>query len=193
MLQPHETALKFSERRIAMGIFDWFESERSNVEVVSDRIWLTKAAKFAGISGEVSDSLAGSDAPDAIFLVAHFQDCLNELGPLAERAGFDANQVMATKTDALAGRHAPVGLHESQTILIVPAERHPLRSHDDAIADFARSLPCRCRLVFHISLEDPVMQLFAGEWVQNLLKQLGMSDEMPEGTVMHHPAFSVGE
>jgi hypothetical protein len=146
-----------------MGIFDWFKGDRSNLEVAADRIWLTKAAKFAGISSEVSDNLAGSETPDAIFLMAHFQDCLNQLGQLAERAGFDPNRIMVATADALAGRRTPGGLHEAQTVLIVAAERHPLRSHDDTIADFAHTLPCRCRLVFHISLEDPVMQLFAGE------------------------------
>ena len=160
-----------------MGIFDWLKGERSNFEVASDRIWLTKAAKFAGISAEVSRSLAGPEVPDAIFLVAHFQDCLNQLQLLAEAAGFDPTRIMVTTADAFAGRTASgIGLGENQTILISVAERHPLRSHDDAIADFARTLPCRCRLAFHVSLEDPLMQVFAGEWVQNILRQLGMSE-----------------
>ena len=161
-----------------MGIFDWLKGERSNFEVASDRIWLTKAAKFAGISAEVSRSLAGPEVPDAIFLVAHFQDCLNELRSLVEGAGFDPSRVMVTTADAFAGLSASgMGLSENQNVLIAVAERHLLRSHDEAVLDFARTLPCRCRLVFYISLEDPVMQLFAGEWVQNMLRQLGMSED----------------
>ena len=161
-----------------MGIFDWFKGERRNVEVASDRIWLTKAAKFAGMSAEVSDRLAGSEAPDAVLLVAHFQDCLNELRSLVEGAGFDPSRVMVTTADAFAGLSASgMGLSENQNVLIAVAERHLLRSHDEAVLDFARTLPCRCRLVFYISLEDPVMQLFAGEWVQNMLRQLGMSED----------------
>jgi len=160
-----------------MGIFDWLKGERSNVEVANDLIWLTKAAKFAGISAQLSEILAGPDAPDAIFLAAHFQDCLDEFRSLAASGGFDPDRVMVTTADALAGHSASgMGLGENQAVLIVVAERHPLRSHDEAIADFARTLPCRCRLVFHTSLEDPLMRVFAGEWVQNLLKRLGMSE-----------------
>ena len=65
---------------------------------------------------------------------------------------------------------------DSQTIEIIVAERHPLQSHDAAIAEFAQSLPCRCRLIHHVSLEDPVMRVFAGEWVQNVLQRLGMNE-----------------
>jgi preprotein translocase subunit SecA len=29
-----------------------------------------------------------------------------------------------------------------------------------------------------LSLEDPVMRIFAGDWVQNVLKQLGMKENV---------------
>jgi preprotein translocase subunit SecA len=32
------------------------------------------------------------------------------------------------------------------------------------------------RLVHHVSLEDPMMRMFAGEWVQNVLQRLGMNE-----------------
>ena len=32
-------------------------------------------------------------------------------------------------------------------------------------------------MVHHVSLEDPLMKLFAGEWVQNLLQQMGMEED----------------
>lgn len=36
-----------------------------------------------------------------------------------------------------------MSLDESQTILIAVGDRHPLRSHDEAIAEFADGRPCR--------------------------------------------------
>jgi hypothetical protein len=161
-----------------MGIFDLFKSNRSNVELAGDRIWLTKAAKFAGLARQARNSLTGADAPDAILLAAHFPDCLDELRARAESAALETGRVMVTSADALSGS-AGVGdaLGESQTIGILVAERHPLRSRDEAIADFARSFPCRCRLVFHVSLEDALLQGFAGDWVRNLLERLGMTED----------------
>ena len=64
------------------------------------------------------------------------------------------------------------------------AERHFLRSHDDTIVDFARSLGCRCRLSFHTSLKDPLMQHFAGEWVGQVLSRLGMKESDPIQSAM---------
>ena len=86
-----------------MGIFDFFKGERSNVEVADERIWLTKAAKFDGVAREARDSLTGADAPDAILLTAHFQDCLGELRARAESAAFETGRVMVASADALGG------------------------------------------------------------------------------------------
>ena len=66
---------------------------------------------------------------------------------------------------------------ESGRIDIVLAERHPLPSHDKAVVEWATALPCRCQLVHHLSLEDPLMHMFAGEWVEGILKKLGMSED----------------
>ena len=48
---------------------------------------------------------------------------------------------------------------------------------DDRLQEFADELPCRCRFSHHVSLEDAVMKVFAGDWVKNVLKQLGMSED----------------
>ena len=50
---------------------------------------------------------------------------------------------------------------DSQTVAVIVAERHPLQPHDAADTEFAQSLPCRYRLVHHVSLEDPLMRMFA--------------------------------
>lgn len=66
---------------------------------------------------------------------------------------------------------------KSATIDVIVGERHPLPSVDDRLEEFADELPCRCRFSHHVSLEDPVMQIFAGEWVQDVLRKLGMSED----------------
>lgn len=160
-----------------MGILDWLKGTPSNVAINSDLIWLTKQAKFNAIAASVACSRAVPDASTALMLVAHFPDCLADL-KTTTASGPD-NEVLIVvlaeelKTTAAAATNA---LDASQTIQIIVGERHPLVSHDQVIVDFVKSLPCRSSLVFHVSLEDPLMKAFTGEWVQNILEQLGMQE-----------------
>jgi hypothetical protein len=161
-----------------MGIFEWLSKPKSNVDELDDMIWLTKQAKFAGISEATAQSLAEPERPFAVLLVAMFQDCLAELQAIVERNRFDQKKVITTLAEQLSGRAmSTASPDDSQTIVIIVAERHPIQAHNAAIAEFARTLPCRCQLVHHVSLEDPLMKMFAGEWVQNLLQQMGMKED----------------
>jgi hypothetical protein len=158
-----------------MGIFDWLKTPKSNVDLLDDVIWLTKQAKYDGISASIARCLAEPARPFAVLLVAHFRDCLEQVQAIVQQGGFD-NVIVAT-AENLTGRSAPrLGSDDSQTVVIIVAERHPLQCHDAAISEFAQSLPCHCRLVHHVSLEDPLMRMFAGEWVQNVLQRLGMNE-----------------
>ena len=159
-----------------MGILDWISRFRQKVST-DDRIWIDKRAKFSGIRDEIALALADAAGPDAVFVVAHFQDCLDELRSLVAAAGFNDDRMLVVLSSALEGRTAGAADEPSQGILILVAERHPLASHDDALLAFARSLRCRCRLVQHASLEDPLFRMFAGEWVERLLRQLGMKED----------------
>jgi len=159
-----------------MGIFDWLKTPKPNVDLLDDVIWLTKQAKFAGISSSIGRCLAEPARPFAVLLVAHFRDCMEQLQAIVEQGGFDQRSVIVATAEHLKGRSSMATSDESQTIEIIVAERHPLQAHDAAIAEFAQSLPCRCRLVHHVSLEDPMMRMFAGEWVQNVLQRLGMNE-----------------
>ena len=161
-----------------MGIFDWLSKPKSNVDVLDDMIWLTKQAKFAGISAATAQCLAEPDRPFAVLLVAIFQDCLAELQATVEQSRFDQKKVVTTLAEQLSGRAmSTTSPDDSQSIMIIVAERHPIQAHNAAIADFAQTLPCRCRLVHHISLEDPLLQMFASEWVQSILQRLGMKED----------------
>ena len=167
-----------------MGIFQaLFGSKKpTNCEVRPDKIWLTTDAKFAGIANEVMKRAATK--PAAILLVAHFPDVLVRLNEIA------ANATTAVPVRAvLASNLAPgiadgLDLDQSTTLDFVAAERHPLMSVDAQLESFAALLPCRCRLSYHLSLDDPLLQAFSGAWVQNLLGQLGMTEDEPIESTM---------
>jgi hypothetical protein len=160
-----------------MGLFDWLRGKRDTVEIAGDYVWLTKRAKFACIQREIASALADPNGPEAILLVAHFEDCLDELRSVMASAGIDEDRVLVTCSEKLESWKVERGLSESRNILIVVGERHPLPSHDDALLQFARSLSCRCKFVQHVSLEDPLVKIFAGAWVEGVLRGLGMKED----------------
>jgi hypothetical protein len=161
-----------------MGFFDWLTGAKTRVQT-DERIWLTKPAKFAGIQRDIAAALADPNGPDAVFVVAHFQNCFDELRSLVTAAGFADGRVLVTLSDSLESRTTGSLSDQSQNLLMVVGERHPLPSHDDALQQFARTLSCQCRIVQHASLDDPLFRLFAGEWVEQVLRQLGMNEDEP--------------
>jgi hypothetical protein len=168
-----------------MGLFDWFKSTSSNVTVQDDVIWLTQQAKLSGIRQAVSHRLAEHDGPVAIILVAQFPDCLDELQKIIEEVGNSDTLIAASAESLKKGTASMMSFDESQIIEILAAERHPLLSHDQAVLEFAQALPCRCSLLHHLSLEDPVVRAICGEWVEGILKKLGMAeDEAIESKMM---------
>lgn len=161
-----------------MGLFDWLTGKKDKLEVAKCRIWLTHDAKIAGIQKEVAQAIGNPAAPGAVILVAHFNDCLEQLQ--AAVAGFDKDRVFVTSADLLVGRTpTDFAADESGCILIVVGERHPLQAHDDVVFEFASSQPARCLIVYHLSIEDPLMKPFAGEWVKRILRELGMKEDEP--------------
>ena len=61
---------------------------------------------------------------------------------------------------------------------MIVAERYPLTSVDDQVlSKFAEVLPCRCRVSYHVALDEPMMKIFASESVTRMLKALGMSEK----------------
>jgi hypothetical protein len=158
-----------------MGFFDWLTGKKSNTRVFPDKIWMNPQAKYEGIARDVARALADSKPPVSVFLLAHFPATLAELEAEVDRPGLDRRFVhfgLAKDWKARLGEAAGEFSH----ILVVVCERHPLRSHDEALVQNAGSVPCQCRLVFHLSLEDPLLRRFAGESVVNTLKSLGMEE-----------------
>lgn len=162
---------------VKMALFDWFKGTSSNVTVLDDVIWLTQRAKLNGIKLALLKRLAEPDRPVAIMLVAHFPHCLAELRQLIEQVG-SSDSMTAVSADSLKVDTASTMLFdETQVTDILVAERHPLPSHDQVVLDFAQALPCTCRLVHHLSLNDPVVRAMCGEWVEGILKKLGMAED----------------
>ncbi|HJN11124.1 MAG TPA: preprotein translocase subunit SecA [Pirellulaceae bacterium] len=160
-----------------MGFFDslFGSKKRTNVEVVPDLIWMTTDAKFAGLAKAVEERSKSETV--AILLVGHFPDVLARLEELANRRTWRVPLQAVPASNLDTELATSLNLDESAILDIIVGERHPLPSVDDGLEAFADELSCRCRFAHHISLEDPVLEIFGGEWVQNVLRKLGMSED----------------
>jgi hypothetical protein len=160
-----------------MGIFDilFGSKKRTNVEIVPDHIWMTTEAKFAGLVQEAEERSRSETV--AILLVAHFPDVLARLEEIASRKVWDVPCRAVSAGHLNSELAASLKLEESAIIDILVGERHPLPSVDDHLQEFAAELPCRSRFSHHVSLEDAVIKVFVGDWIQNVLKQLGMTED----------------
>jgi len=164
-------------RALAMGLFDFLfggAKKQTNIDVVPDHIWMTTEARFAGLAKETA--VRSTSETVAILLVAHFPDVLGRLEKIANQQEWEVpcQAVLAhTLNENFA---ASLNVDESDRIDILVGERHPLPSVDSCLEEFAKTVPCRCRLSHHVSLEDAVVKVFAGDWVKNTLQQLGMRE-----------------
>ena len=160
-----------------MSLFDFLfgSKQRTNVEVVPDHIWMTTDAKFAGLAKEAEERSRSETV--AILLVAHFPDVLGRLEKIASQQEWEVPCKAALASNLNTDLATSLNLDASASIDIVVGERHPLPSVDDRLEEFADELPCRCRFSHHVSLEDAVMKVFAGDWVKDVLRQLGMTED----------------
>tara|TARA_R110002072_G_scaffold302068_1_gene483684 strand:+ start:10528 stop:11133 length:606 start_codon:yes stop_codon:yes gene_type:complete len=155
-----------------MGLFGFlFGGNKSNVEFLPDRIWLTEKAKESGIRAEIEKEAASQ--PAGILLVTHFPDTLKYLSEL--QTAIDADFDLRLASELTSDLTSLLTFDDRQYVILV-AERHPLRSHDDRIVEFAEDLPCKCRMAFHLSLEDPLIKVFIGPTIEPLLRTLGMEE-----------------
>jgi hypothetical protein len=147
----------------------------SRVEVNADQVWLSQEAKLAGIRREVDDrTLAGSKM---IALVAHFPDVLDEMERIASEYVGSASVRAVLSRQLLSGAARDLPLGESDIIDLIATERHPLASADDALIEFAEALPCRCRIVYHISLDDPILRFAGADTIRGTLERLGATED----------------
>lgn len=185
-----------------MGFWDWLLGGPKTVEA-ADVIWLNREAKFRGIRQAVQARPEGSRV---VLVVAHFPTTLAQVKEALGEQGlpFLGDQRRLSAADVLrhdnqgSGPRTLVALAEALLpeaspgpvdegaghVSILVAERHFLRTHDERIMAFAGELGKRCRVTFHLSLHDPLLRLFAGEWVEGVLGRLGAKEDEPIESVM---------
>jgi hypothetical protein len=139
-------------------VFPRLFRRKAHAEREDDQVWVTDEARRRGVL-----------AVPGARLVAHFADTRHALQRLARESGRIVDVALA------AGLVAPP--ERDPEALVVVAERHPLREHDDRVAEWADA--AAGRVVFHLSLEDPVLALFAGDRLRGVLERLGLTPETP--------------
>jgi hypothetical protein len=119
----------------------------------------------------VGEAIANSAGHCVVVAVAHFNPCLQQLP--AAVAGLDQKRVFVISSDLLKCQTpSDFAADPSNSILIIVGERHPLPAQDEVIFEFARRQPERCLVVYHVSLEDPLLKRFAGQRVERVLRGL---------------------
>ena len=158
-----------------MGWFDWL---KGGVEECPDCIWLSTDAKWTGVAKTVQLRLAAPERPTALFVVTHFPQTLHELQAVLRDAEIDHARVITTTVEALlAASESAMSLHPTDRLEIIAGERHFLPDPDARLRQFAEDVPCHCWLTYHVSLDDPLLKAFSGQWVERVLRQMGMADD----------------
>jgi hypothetical protein len=176
-----------------MGLFSWLFGNRTSV-AVRDLILLTNAPRLQSAAEAVGAHL---DQNHSVLVLAHFPSSLAAFGEHIIRAGWPHLTIPSELTPAVARKLAaerprvllglvrnlkpdefpqPDSALESGLPVLV-LERHFLRTHDDLVSQFAEGLGSKATIDFYLSLDDPLMSLFAGEWVRNMLRTLGMEED----------------
>ncbi|MBX3376644.1 MAG: hypothetical protein KF678_06540 [Phycisphaeraceae bacterium] len=164
-----------------------------------DVIWLNSEARIAGIVKELDRQLAAGVHVLAAAFTGRSIDALaaalaggsrevdaltDPITParLIERFNaYDRPTCILTSADSLvlpSGTPVvPVALNRELCLLV--AERFPLREKDDSLLAFAAGLSSRTSVQFNVSLDDPLMRLFAGDRQAEMLRQLGAGPDEP--------------
>jgi preprotein translocase subunit SecA len=177
-----------------MGLWDWLTGKPNRV-TTRDRIWLTRTAKLRELCRELQEHVA---VAQPVIVLAHFPASLAEIRQVLTGAEIPHNvrtaRISARQISPVANGGSEclvqVGLvkqlqsdpshnqdvDEPGLIHLLITERHFLRKYDELITDFAEALSSRSDVTFHLSLEDPLMTIFAGAWVKGVLQKMGMEE-----------------
>lgn len=175
-----------------MGLLSWL-FRKPAFELQPDRIFLTRSAM---LNDFVQRCRMAAQAQDRVLLVAHFEELrraiLDQLNaeriPVEEAAGqlrshaclselVPKTPTLALAEQLMADETAVESHDKSPSVAVLIAERHPLRGHDERIEQFAAALPAAARLTYFGSLDSAVYRRFAGDWVADTLKNLGMKPD----------------
>lgn len=176
-----------------MGLFSWLFGKPPRV-ATRDVIWLSDAARRSGAADAIAAYL-GTGRP--VLVLAHFPATLAAFGEQVVGRRWPhlavPSAIAPTVALKLAGESPPrvqFGLVRNlkpdefpppdtappSPLAVVVLERHLLRAHDEQVVRFAEGLGSRAEVEYHVSMDDPLMARFAGEWVTTALRSLGMSE-----------------
>jgi hypothetical protein len=176
-----------------VGLFGWLFGKGSRV-ASRDVIWLSDAARMSGVAESIDAHLA---VPHPVLVLAQFPSTLAAFGehlmrPDRPHAAVpstltprDALQLATTGPPVLFGlvrnlrpdEFPPDESAPPSPLAVVVLERHFLRVHDEQVVKFAEGLGGSAAVEFHVSLDDALMRMFAGEWVASMLRKLGMQED----------------
>lgn len=100
----------------------------------------------------------------------------NESNDLRSKSSARRGQLGLALSEMLDGERPRMAIEKRRTISIISVQKHPLARHDHRVLSFARSLPFRVRLGYFLSLDDPLIAPFLGEWTELLLEQWGFRE-----------------
>jgi hypothetical protein len=179
-----------------MGLFGWFAGAPKSVHVDEDAVWMTPEAKLRGLCDNLEGQLPHSSL---LLVVAHFPATLTQITGQVENYRFKpvvhdkalnasdirryadqsgAAPVVLVLAEKLTPEPASVSAQDDsqKPVTIVVGERHFLRGNDERILEFAQGLGRSCRLRFHLSLHDPLMQAIGATWVADMVASLGAKE-----------------
>lgn len=154
-----------------------------------DSVWISQAARLQGMVREVGTLV---EADRSVVVVALTHAALEELcAALASHDPARCADVFAkdglrlnlsrkgSVTVALSGA-LPLDLRPGREVGVdvLVFGRNDKRAADDAIVRFADALGSNAHITFHLSLEDKLLQQFAGS-INPLLEKLGMNVDEP--------------
>ncbi|QDT48068.1 preprotein translocase subunit SecA [Symmachiella dynata] len=158
-----------------MGLWDMLfgGGYPASVDVSGDHIWMSHAAKFHGIGRQLTET--GDSA--GVLLIAHFDETLAQLNAITAVDHYDVPVHAILAQDLSTDIAIRWRMEQTATIDLIVADRHPLWSVDGELLQFAGELPCRCRVAYHQSLQDPLVKRFTGAWLEPMLEQMGMKQD----------------
>lgn len=155
--------------------FTCFSSKTNGSEIIENNIWSSKAKKYKGISNEIATEIAIPKGPQKILVVAHFEDCLEQLQLALGEVVEDRVQIILASDLTRIGDLS----NSNNPMLLLIAERHPYHLHDDLVLQFSQNQPHPCRIHYHVSLEDFLLKPFTSKRTKKTLQMLGMEDNEP--------------
>lgn len=157
-----------------MGLFRSLFGGRklTRVKMLGDRVWISHAAKLAGIARDIEYRVAEDTA--AVLVVAHFPSTLAALQQIVQATPVERPVSVVLARDLNASMAERLRLSEEVRIDLVVAERHLLPSEDQRLVEFAELLPCTSYLGQHLSIDDPLLDRFVGDSVRTMLEAIGM-------------------